>query len=261
MSRPIVEELDRKSERPHRSRNIVDAMQYAFNIEHTPRNIGDAVRKGNFNPPDEFKVTWKNGPTKLEEDTVVYGTAPSYGGDTPIRAGYTFLGWNTDSTASTALAELPVVTANVTYYAIFQINTYTITWKNGEETLDTDEVDYSETPAYTGDTPTKTGYTFLGWNTDAEATEALAELPAVTADATYFAIFQINTYTITWKNGEETLETDEDVEYGTTPTYDGETPTGTGTFLGWNSDSSAATALETIPEATADATYFAIFSA
>lgn len=188
----IVEELDKKSGRPHRSRNIVDAMKYAFGIEKTPRNISEAIKKANFNPPDEFTVTFMNGETKLEEDTVEYGKAPVYGGETPTKTGYTFLGWNSNSAATEALSELPVVTGDATYYAIFEIDTFTITWKNGDTTLDTDTVDYGETPAYTGETPTKAEHTFIGWNTDPDAVAALDAIPAATADATYFAIFEAN---------------------------------------------------------------------
>lgn len=188
----IVEELDKKSGRPHRSKNIVDAMKYAFGIEKTPQNIAEAVKMANFNPPDEFTVTFMNGETKLEEDTVEYGKAPVYGGETPTKTGYTFLGWNSNSAATEALSELPVVTGDATYYAIFEIDTFTITWKNGDTTLDTDTVDYGATPAYTGETPTKEDHTFIGWNTDAEAETALETIPTATEDATYYAIFTAN---------------------------------------------------------------------
>ena len=258
----IAEELDKRSGRPHKSATITDAMKYAFGIEKTPDTIGAAVKAADFNPPDEFKVTWMNGTTKLGEDTVTYGTAPAYTGDTPTKTGYTFLGWNSNSAATEPLSELPVVTGNATYYAIFEINTYEITWKNGDETLETDsDVEYGSTPSYGGETPTKANHTFIGWNTDAEATEALDPLPTVADDTTFYAIFALNTYTITWKQGETTLDTDT-VEHGATPAYTGETPVdGTKTFLGWNSNSAATEALATIPAATADATYFAIFSA
>lgn len=116
----IVEEIDKKSNRPHRSKNIVDALKYAYDLEETPNNIADAVKKGNFNPPDEFTVTFMNGETKLEEDTVEYGKAPVYGGETPTKTDYTFLGWNSNSAATEALSELPVVTGDVTYFAIFK---------------------------------------------------------------------------------------------------------------------------------------------
>lgn len=43
----IVEELDKKSGRPHRSKNIVDAMKYLFSATKTPQNIAEAVKDYN----------------------------------------------------------------------------------------------------------------------------------------------------------------------------------------------------------------------
>ena len=69
---------------------------------------------------------------------------------------------------------------------------------------------------------------------------------------------EAETYTVVWKNHDgEVLETDEDVEYGTTPAYDGEEPTKpataeyTYTFAGWTPD---------VEEVTGDAEYTAIFN-
>ncbi len=67
-----------------------------------------------------------------------------------------------------------------------------------------------------------------------------------------------DTYTITWKNWDgSVLEVDENVAYGSTPTYDGSTPTKPGdsqysyTWTGWT---------PSVVAASGDATYTATFS-
>ena len=75
------------------------------------------------------------------------------------------------------------------------------------------------------------------------------------------------TYTVTWKNGDTVLETDTDVAEGTTPTYDGETPTKaedenyTYTFAGWSDGTTTYGLSDTLPNVTADVTYTATFDA
>ena len=118
---------------------------------------------------------------------------------------------------------------------------YTVLWVADGTTLETDENVASNTvPTYNGDTPTKATdaqytYTFAGAWTPA--------VGPVVSNTTFTAVFTetLNTYTVTWKNWNgDVLETDENVPYGTTPTYDGETPertadaAGTYTFTGWN---------------------------
>ena len=200
----------------------------------------------------KYTVTFKNGEEVLQSTEVEYGATPEYKGETPTKQAtaqftYTFKGWD---------KEIAAVTGDVTYAATFdgKVNKYAVTFKNGEEVLQSTEVEYGATPEYKGETPTKQAtaqftYTFKGWD---------KEIVEVTGDVTYTATFdkKVNKYTVTFKNGEEILQSTE-VEYGTTPEYKGETPTKqataqfTYTFKGWDKE---------IVAVTGDVTYAATFN-
>ena len=186
----------------------------------------------------------------LESQQVNKGDIPIYHGETPSKQGdaqytYTFAGWDTELTA---------VTGEATYSATFSstVNKYLVTFKNGEETLQSTEVEYGSMPAYNGETPSKQGdaqytYTFAGWD---------AELTAVTGEATYSATFNstINSYTITWLSDDGTTIAQDNIAYGLTPAHaniDKEsTPQYTFTFRGWSPEPTAVTG---------DAVYTAVF--
>ncbi len=226
----------------------------------------DATYKAQFTSTakvHKYTITWKNWDgTVLETDeNVVEGTVPTYDGETPTKPEdenytYSFSGWDPEVVAAAGNA---VYTAQFTSTA--KIHKYTIKWKNYDGTvLETDEnVVEGTVPTYDGETPTKPEdenytYSFSGWD---------PEVVAASADAIYTAQFtstaKVHKYTITWKNYDgSVLETDENVEEGTIPTYDGETPTKpedenyTYTFSGWDPE---------VVAATEDAVYTAQFNA
>lgn len=95
----------------------------------------------------------------------------------PTRTGYSFLGWSTSSSATTAtyLAGASY-TANsaATLYAVWKANTYKVTYNAnggtgapGEQTKT-----YGQTLTLSSTKPTRTNYTFKGWATSASATTA-----------------------------------------------------------------------------------------
>ena len=172
------------------------------------------------------------------------------------RTGYTFKGWNTSADGSgTAYANGATVNVSkdTVLYAQWEINTYTVTWKNGDTVLQSGKVAYGTKPAYTGDTPTKAAtaqytYVFKGWS---------PAVSNVTGDATYTAVFDavVNEYTVTWMNGDTVLQSGK-VAYGEKPTYTGDTPTKSATaqytyvFKGWS---------PAVSNVTGDSTYTAVF--
>ena len=169
-----------------------------------------------------YTVTWmpQDGQgNAYETDTgVAYNASPSYDSEVPTKAAdaehtYTFVGWATSANQETGTLEanLPAVTADVTYYAAFSKTprTYTVTWmpQDGQgNAYETDtSVAYNARPSYDGAEPTKAAdaehtYTFVGWATTPNQTSgsAVVDLPNVTADVTYYAAFSATkqTYTI-----------------------------------------------------------------
>ncbi|MBR5947341.1 MAG: InlB B-repeat-containing protein [Clostridia bacterium] len=185
--------------------------------------------------------------TYAEGDTIVPFECP----DDLIPEGRHFVEWEGMPD------DLVMPAQNITVYAVFEINTYTVTWVNWNGTeLEVDEgVPFGTMPTYDGDEPTKEGddqysYNFIGWE---------PEVSEVEGDITYTAVFEevVNTYTVTWVNWNGTeLEVDEDVPYGETPSYNGETPTKEGNaqysynFIGWDPE---------ISPVEGDITYTAVF--
>ena len=190
-----------------------------------------------------YTVTWKNGDVVLElDENVSMGATPSYDGEVPTKAAdeqytYAFKGWS---------PEVSAVMGNITYVAQFEAvpieegeKTYTVTWKNGDTVLETDETVAKGTmPSYDGAEPTKAAdeqytYTFKGWS---------PEVSAVADDVTYVAEFEkaIRQYTVTFysEDGKTVLGTST-VNYGDAAVYTGSDPYKNATaiatyiFSGW----------------------------
>lgn len=128
----------------------------------------------------------------------------------PSKTGYRFDGWYTDDTYSMKVTEIAVgSTGNVTLYAKWTINQYTVTWEtNGGNALTgnyTTTADYG-TVIELPNTPTKdqtvsTTYTFAGWYTDVACKQPLDENTTVPEGGmTLYAKWNetARKYTITW---------------------------------------------------------------
>ena len=171
----------------------------------------------------------------------------------PTRSGYIFTGWNTKADGSgDAFTAATDVTSNITVYAQWKDSTtYSVTYKDGVDgTVFADQTTADlhvgdTTPAFSG-TPTRSGYTFTGWEPSVAAT--------VTDNAVYTEQWAKNSssshhstrYTLHYESNGGTAYKDERYSSGTKVTLD-KTPTRESyTFTGWYADQALTQKITTV---------------
>ena len=169
---------------------------------------------------NQYTVKFVVDGEELKSETLNYNSAITAPAD-PVKEGHTFMGWNP------SYVEGAKVPANdVTYTAVWKANQYTITFDtDGGTEVAAITQDYASdvtTPA----APTKTGYTFKGWDKEIPAT-----MPA--ENVTIKAQWQINQYTVKFV-ADGTVVSETTLDYGTAITAP-DAPAKKGyTFTGWS---------------------------
>ena len=160
---------------------------------------------------------------------------------TPVRTGYIFLGWTGEGiTEAQEIIEIPQgSTGDRTYTANWQVIEYTIiTLLEGGNAGSSQVYFYTVEQTVTLPTPTRTGYTFLGWTGEGITTpQPNVTIPkGSTGDKTYIENWKLTEYNITMDlnggSGQEKVVytmTDEDFELPT-PTRNGYE------FVGWTGE-------------------------
>lgn len=166
---------------------------------------------------NKYTVTFMDGEKVLAAFTnVPHGetvTAP----EVPKKDGKTFSKWDKDFSK---------VTSDLTINAVYDVDTFTVTFKDGEKVLETQTVEY-EAAATAPDTARLSppeGMHFAKWDKD---------FSKVTEDIEVSAVYELNEYTVTFKNGETTLKT-EMVKHGFAATAPNVYDTATKKFVGWD---------------------------
>ena len=166
---------------------------------------------------NKYTVTFMDGEKVLATFTnVTHGdtvTAP----EVPEKDGKTFSKWDKDFSK---------VTSDLTINAVYDVDTFTVTFKDGEKVLETQTVEY-EAAATAPDTARLSppeGMHFAKWDKD---------FSKVTEDIEVSAVYELNEYTVTFKNGETTLKT-EMVKHGFAATAPNVYDTATKKFVGWD---------------------------
>ncbi len=166
---------------------------------------------------NKYTVTFMDGEKVLETFTnVPHGetvTAP----EVPEKDGKTFKGWD---------KPFDNVTSDLTINAVYDVDTFTVTFKDGEKVLETQTVEY-EAAATAPDTARLSppeGMHFAKWDKD---------FSKVTEDIEVSAVYELNEYTVIFKN-EETVISIQPVKHGFAATAPNVVDTATKKFVGWD---------------------------
>ena len=135
-----------------------------------------------------------NGGSKVDSETVKKDALFTKPKD-PSRTGYTFAGWYTDKDLTKAYDFNTPATGNLVLYAKWEktVETnYTVTYEvNGGSKVDSETVKKDALFTKPKD-PSRTGYTFAGWYTDKELTQAYDFATPATSDITLYAKWEKN---------------------------------------------------------------------
>ena len=150
--------------------------------------------------------------------------------EAPVKAGYNFVGW-VDAEGNAMPATVPAAEAK--YYTKYEAASYNVTFKADGETVRSGEALFGST-IVPPDAPSKVGNTFKGWavegTTDIVTFDDNTTVPV--GGVTYVAIFEVNTYKITYYVDNVIVHT-ADVKYGDPiPEYT-YTPEAGESFGGW----------------------------
>ncbi|CAH9053772.1 hypothetical protein PSECIP111951_02408 [Pseudoalteromonas holothuriae] len=135
-----------------------------------------------------------------------------------IREGHTFKGWDR---AMSKIVTDTVITAQ------YEVNKYTVTYLdwNGS-TLFSEQVAYGTDAKGPTNNPDREGYTFIGWS---------GQSKEIKSESVLTAQYEINTYTVTFKDWDGTILSDVIVNYGAAVPALATHPVREGyTFIGWD---------------------------
>lgn len=176
------------------------------------------------------------------------------------------------------------VTAQATY-DVRQVCNINFTWTNGPENLQVKDIPetmlsgtklYLPAPLTEGttyiDSSNGATYEWQGWYVNKVKKDDNSSITVeddVNIEGRWKIVKAPTTYTVKWYNGDTLLETDSNVSYGTTPSYDGTTPTKATietdtqkteyTFVGWSKDKDGTSYISKFGGITGNTTYYAVF--
>ena len=128
---------------------------------------------------DEYQVFFETNSMEqnIPSQKVTWGDKFTMPSD-PIKKGYTFSGWYLDELLTISFSGDLTVKENMTLYAKWSVNKYTITFdSNGGSSVESITGDYDSAVQVVD--PVKEGYTFDGWYLDINLTKKFTSIKDV----------------------------------------------------------------------------------
>ena len=202
---------------------------------------------------NEYTVRFEsNGGTPVTSQTVTYGER-AIEPTNPTRQGYTFEGWySDDETFVNKWDFATLITEDMTLYAKWSLNQYTVYFEsNGGTPVTSQTVNHGQ-PATRPLDPTREGYSFDGWYSDnvtflnkLDFVTSVTDVTfldewdfstPITEDMTLYAKWSLNQHTVYFESNKGTPIASQTVNYGQPATKPPDPTRENYTFDGWYSD-------------------------
>ena len=174
----------------------------------TSPSMSNAVNYRNYTP--NLRLVYQTGSSGLDVVMTVYIAPTSEsinlklgftdGSDSlenlpeaPAKEGYHFVGWYLDEALTEPFVSGMIITEDITLYAKYEINTYTVNYVINGSSYTSKTVTHGQTAENI--TVEEEGKTFVGWFTDSACTQSY-DFGAVTSDITLYAKYEVKMITV-----------------------------------------------------------------
>lgn len=195
-----------------------------------------------------YSLTYNgNGTTiSIAAQSHAYQASASVTATVPTRSGFEFLGWNDLQDGSgigqPTSSSFSMPASNVVLYAQWQANPHTLTYDgNGGSGSPASQVRaFDSTSNLSPTEPSRTGYTFTGWNTEIDGSgDGYQPSDALTmpdSNVTLYAQWEVRSFTLAFDANDGTGAPAQQIQdFGANVTLPATLPTYVGfTFTGWN---------------------------
>lgn len=264
-----------KVTRYSKTRSVAFSASFNFGVTYSGTAMGTRSASGSYSiaATTSYAITYNanGGSGAPGQQTKWHSVALALSTTIPTRTGYTFKSWNTNSSGTgTIYPSGGTYTANAaaTLYAQWSINTWKVTYNanGGSGAPSSQTKTYGTNLTLSSTKPSRTGYTFAGWNTKADGSGtnyAAGATYTSNAALNLYAKWTLITYKVTYNaNGGSGAPGQQTKNYGQTLALSSTKPTKANyNFMGWATSATGSVAYTSGASYTtnADITLYAVW--